>query len=356
MYEQQFNPFGGNLAIVKGYFKSGKILTLGIFYIISVILTFILSSTISFTAIIYRMVEYFSSQGISVPSDVRNTLINSAAGSSIGTAIISSIIPILMAVAFIIIFAKSRNDSPESSPIAGVTIMHVLAIISLIFTIIGVVLVGIVYIILFIAGITAANRYSSYSSYSSGAVTGGVVVVLVVLGIILLAYAFISIFYAVSCKNFYRSVKRSMTTTELESKGAVPYGVFNIIMAVFSVITMIVYMVAIPTAAAIIFISYVVTILIQIFTAIMTLGYNKYINQQKVSINTAPYGAAPMNAAPSAPYNMPDYASPQNPSFNNAAGNNPITGQGQPRASFCPNCGAKTEPGAPFCPNCGTKL
>ena len=45
MYEQQFNPFGGNLAIVKGYFRSGKILTLGIFYVISIVLSFILTAS-----------------------------------------------------------------------------------------------------------------------------------------------------------------------------------------------------------------------------------------------------------------------------------------------------------------------
>ena len=357
MYEQQFNPFGGNLAIVKGYFRSGKILTLGILHIISVVLTFVLSATVSYTAIIYSLMEYFSKQGISVPSELRKALLSYSSSSAIITAVISSIIPVLTAVAFFLLFAKSRNTSESSSPIAGATILHVLAVISMVFTIIGVIVIGIAYVVLFIGGVSAVNRYAS--SY-----TGGVVVVMIILGIVYAAYAFISIFYAASCKNFYRSVKRSMTTTELESKGAVPYGVFSIILAVFSVFSMIYYMVISPQAAAIIFISYVVTILIQIFTAIMTLGYNKYIKNQKMGINTAPYGAAPMNsapmnAAPSAPYNMPDYAAPQqqNPVYGTPVPPaNEQPAPAQPQALYCPNCGAKTEPGAPFCPNCGTKL
>lgn len=352
MYEQQFNPFGGNLAIVKGYFRSGKILTLGILQIISVVLTFVLSASVSYTAIIYSLMEFFSKQGISVPSELRKALLSYSSSSAIITAVISSIIPVLTAVAFFLLFAKSRNTSESSSPIAGATILHVLAVISMVFTIIGVIVIGIAYVVLFIGGVSAVNRYAS--SY-----TGGVVVVMIILGIVYAAYAFISIFYAASCKNFYRSVKRSMTTTELESKGAVPYGVFSIILAVFSVFSMIYYMVISPQAAAIIFISYVVTILIQIFTAIMTLGYNKYIKNQKMGINTAPYGAAPMNAAPSAPYNMPDYAAPQQQNPVYGAPVPPANEQpapAQPQALYCPNCGAKTEPGAPFCPNCGTKL
>ena len=228
MYEQQFNPYGGNLSIVKGYFRSGKILTLGILYIISVVLTFILTASVSYTAILYRLVEFLSKSGISVPNQIIFILLSSSASTAIGTAIGSSIIPIITAVAFIILFAKSRNASENSSPIAGATILHVLAVISLVFTIIGVVAISIIYIVVFAAAVTAVNRYAS--SY-----TGGAVAILIFLGVIVAVYAFISIFYAVSCKNFYRSVKRSMTTSELESKGAVPYGVFSIISAVFSI-------------------------------------------------------------------------------------------------------------------------
>ena len=233
--------------------------------------------------------------------------------------------------------------------------------------IIGAVAGILVYVFVFIVGVSAVNNIassnSSYSTYSQS-LTGGVVAIMVVLGVILLAYVFISIFYAVSCKNFYRSVKHSMTTPELENKGAAPYGVFNIIMAVFSVIYMIAYMVMAPSAAGIIFVSSIVTILIHIFTAIMAFGYNRYINRQKVGINTAPYGAAPMNgapmnAAPAAPYNMPDYAAPQQQTPVYGAPVPPANEQpapAQPQALYCPNCGARTEPGAPFCPNCGTKL
>ena len=367
MYEQQFNPFGGNLAIVKGYFRSGKILTLGIFYVISIVLSFILTASVSFSTLINSAIDYCTRQGISVPPEVRNAFLSQSASSAIISAAISSIFPLLTAIAFIILFAKSRNTSENSSPIAGATILHVLAVISLIFTIIGAVAGILVYVFVFIVGVSAVNNIassnSSYSTYSQS-LTGGVVAIMVVLGVILLAYVFISIFYAVSCKNFYRSVKRSMTTPELENKGAAPYGVFNIIMAVFSVIYMIAYMVMAPSAAGIIFISSIVTILIHIFTAIMALGYNRYIKNQKVGINSAPYGAAPMNgapmnAAPAAPYNMPDYAAPQqqNPVYGAPVPPaNEQSNPAQPQAMYCPNCGAKTEPGAPFCPNCGTKL
>lgn len=355
MYEQQFNPYGTNLAIIKGYFKSGKVLTLGIFYIISVVFSIILGSSIPYSALIDQTLEYMSQSGVNVPIDVRNTLIASVSASTIGTIIMSSIFPILTAIAFVIMFTKSRNTAEDSSPIAGITIMHVLSVISFVFTIIGVIIVGILYIALFIIAMAAANNTSVPRSAGSGAV-----IVMVVLGILYAAFAFISIFYAASRKNFYRSAKRSINTPELESKGAVAYGVFNILLAIVSFINMIIYMVLLSQLAGIVFCSYAITMLIQIFTAIIALGYNKYINRQKNGINTAPYGAAPDNAGPTPPpYNAPTYATPQTQIPVNYPASAPAKDEPlpvQPKVTFCPNCGAKTEPNAPFCPNCGTKL
>lgn len=359
MYDQQFNPYGSNLSIVKGYFKSGKILTLAIFYIISVVFTIILNTSISFNTITYKVMEYLSQNGVDIPYEYRNALLSTSTASTIGTVLGSSIVPILTAVAFILMFVKSRNTAEDSSPIAGITIMHVLAIISLVFTIIGVVILGILYVIAFIASVTAVKSLSSGTSYS-GSVTGSVTIIMVLIGIVYAVFAFLSIFYASSCKNFYRSAKRSITTSNLENKGATAYGVFNIIFAVFSFISMIVYMVIFAPYAGLVFSSYIVTILIQIFTAIVSIGYSKYINRQKNGINTAPYGGAPVQyAAPNSPYNAPAYANPQpsEPYTNSPAA--PETAEpksAQPQAQFCPNCGAKTEQDAPFCPNCGTKL
>ena len=363
MYEQQFNPYGSNLSIVKGFFKSGKVLTIGILYIVSVVLTIIMNTTTSINVIIKQIIDFCNKNNIDVPEEARQALLNSTGASSaytIGSIIGASIIPVLSAIAFFIMFAKSRNASEDSSPIAGITIMHVLAIISLILTIIGVVVIFIFYIIGFIAAMAATKQYSSSHSYGSS-VTGGVTVLLVLAGIILVAYAFITIFYAVSCKNFYRSAKRSITTSDLENKGAVPYGVFNIILAVFSFISLIISLVSFSrfTGAGIIICSNVVTILLQIFTAIFALSYNKYINNQKNGVNTIPYGGAPYNPAPAQaapPYNTPnyDYANPQSqaPYTDNPE---PVSAP-RPQAMFCPICGAKTEPDAPFCPNCGKKL
>ena len=355
MYEQQFNPYGSNLAIVKGYFKSGKILTLGIFYVISVVFSIILSTSIPYGALVEQALEYMRQSGVDIPANLRSTLISSVSASTISTIIISSIVPILTAVAFIIMFAKSRNTANDSSPITGITILHVLAVISFVFTLIGVIFLGFLYIALFVVAMIAVNNVDAPRYAGSGAV-----VAMVLVGVVYAVFAFISIFYAASCKNFYRSAKRSINTPNLESKGAVPYGVFNILLAVVSFINMIVYMVMFPPLAGIVFFSFAISILINIFTAIMALGYSKYINRQKNEINTAPYGAAPYNPAPAAPvYNTPNYANPQpqNQPYPNAADPNmqePISVQ--PKATFCPNCGAKTEPNAPFCPNCGTKL
>ena len=354
MYDQQFNPYGGNLAIVKGYFKSGKVLALGIFYLISVVLSFVFASSVSYSAIIYQMIDLLSRQGVNVPYQVMDQIAASTSSSAIISAVFSSIFPILTAIAFIIIFVKSRNASEASSPITGVNILYVLSMISLVFTIIGVVLFALAYIGIFVIGVVASNRNNS--EYSGLIIAG-----MVFLGLILIVYAVLTIIYCVSCKNFYRSVKRSITTPELESKGAVPYGVFNIIFAVFTFISMSSSFIVFPGVGGVLFAAGLVNLLINIFIAIIALGYNKYITGIKQGINTAPYGAAPYQAAPGTPYNTPDYTAPQpqNPPYADPATpteQQPYTEQPHPQAMYCPNCGAKTDPGAPFCSNCGTKL
>lgn len=363
MYEQPYNPYAGNLDIIKGYFKSGKVLTLGILYVISVVMTVVSTLTISTDRLIFQLMQVLSQYGVSIPSEVRSAMMSSTASgvstaSTIVTAIGSSIFPILIAVAFIIMFAKSRSRSELSSPKAGFTIMHVLAIISFIFTIIGVVLIGILYAIIFIGSVTAVNSYAS--DY-----TGSAVGVMLLIGAAYIVYAFISISYAASCKNFYRSAKRSITTPELENQGAKAYGVFNILSAVFSVFGLIFNIAIFPYSAGIIFLTGVINLLIYIFTAILAIGYSNYINRQKYSINSNYYGGNGGYAAPPV-YNTPHYANPQQNSpyynapddYNNYNQNQYYQDYNAPQnqASYCPNCGAETESNSAFCPNCGTKL
>lgn len=352
MYEQQFNPYGSNLSIVKGYFRSGKVLTLGILSIVSVIANILMATSISYDALIYQLMSILSRQGVSIPPQARQALM-SASTSTIVSVVLSSIFPILTAIAFILIFAKSRNSSEESSPIGGITILHVLAVISFVFTIIGVVLLGILYAIIFFAAVFTVDYYAS--DY-----TGSAVAVMIIVGIIYLIYAIISIIYAASYKNFYRSAKRSITTPNLENKGAVAYGVFSIILAILTLFSMVYGIIMFRASAGIVILAYVLQMLVYIFTAIVAIGYGKYINRQKNEINTVPYGGAAFTPAPEPTpmYNTPFYTQQQNTPYNNAPRyeENANANEPQPQAQFCPNCGAKTEPGAPFCPNCGTKL
>ena len=352
MYEQQFNPYGSNLAIVKGYFRSGKVLTLGILYIVSVIVNIFMATSISYDALIYQIISLLGREGVSIPSEVRYAIMNSSSSTTIVSIISASIVPILTALAFIIIFAKSRSTSEVSSPSAGITILRVLSIITFVFTIIGVVILGIVIAALLILAIYAVDNYGSNTA--TMALTG-----MIIVGVIYVAFAIISIIYAASYKNFFRSAKRSITTPNLENKGAVAYGVFSIIFAVLSVSGMIYNIVLFPASAGIILLSYVIQLLLYIFTAIVAIGYGKYINRHKNSINTTPYGGAAFAPAPEPTpmYNTPYYSNPQqNSPYQNAPRYEEQTYVPQPKAQFCPNCGAKIDSDAPFCPNCGTKL
>lgn len=313
MYEQRFNPYGSNIAIVKGYFRSGKVLTLGIFYIISAVIGLISVLTQPSVNYTYSVIRIFDELNINLPYEVTRSLETSSAYANISTVITSVVVPLLIAVAFILIFALSRTSSETTTPGAGLMILYILSVIALVSTIIVVVAFALIYAVIAVALFKYTG--SSSSAYGSDVSTAARISV-IILGVVLVIGCFLAILYAVMRKNFYRSARRSLSSVELENKGAVGYGVFCIIFAVvqvaFSLLLMGVSATALnaagysssavtgvtaraaPTIVSVlagIALSGLLQILQYIFTAILAIGYGKYINRQKYSYNP-PYGGS----------------------------------------------------------------
>lgn len=367
MYEQQFNPFAANVAIIKGYFKSGKVLAVGILYIVSAILDIL--TILTMPASVYsEVLDSLSKLGISA-TDVYLDYA-SLSVSSVITTFVFAIFTVLTAVGFIIIFTKSRSASPDSTPIAGVTILHVLATIAFVFSIVFTVLFAVAYLIVVIA-VTAF----SYSFYYIAAEIAAVAMIIV--GILLAIVMFLLIFTTVNRKTYYRSVKYSLTTVKLQNKGAGAWGVISIIMAVGRGISLIdaltdTLTTYITAYSILTLLSLIVTFVIHILNASIALGYTKYINLQKSGYNNTPYGGTPNNTYAPAPNNQPVYRAqptyqnpvppqsapaqnpPQTAYYDNFTQNN-APAQEQ-RLSVCPKCGTPVDSSLPFCGNCGNKL
>lgn len=360
MYEQRFNPFAANVEIVKGYFKSGKVLVLGILYLVSLGLSVATALLQPVSATLAQFTELFDQLGIDsseLSSYYSSALSNSTAG-TILTILISSITTILTTAAFFIIFAKSRSKDPASSPSGGIGILHVLSVISFVFAIIATVLTVILYVIMIIV-LSSSNEYFNGDSQSA-------TVFLVIAGFAVALFLFILISFTASQKNFYRSAKWSLTSVELQTSGAVAYGVYNIIFAVFSGLGLIgsvfTAFSSFNLTSLLSLMSSIISFIILIFTASLALGYNSYIKRYKYGYNDAPYGSAPNDAyvpMGSGDY-QPPYGAPSQGDYRDS-----FTNYNMPQdnssgyygsSAHCPNCGAPVNGTSPFCPNCGTKL
>lgn len=363
MYEQPFNPFAKNLAIVKSYFKSGNVLAIGIMYIVSAILT-ILTAVFSASAVgsvvndampqLQEMLSQLKTQ-FHIPEDYYNELITSlnltGISSSISGSAVSVLIAGLIAAAFLAIYFKSRNADPSASPKAGVMILYVLSVITMVMCIIVAVFAAIALIVMF--WLIVQFRTQLDSAYSLVLIFAVSIAVAVVIGL------FLALFTVVNRKRFFGSVKDSISSVELRTEGAKPYGVMLVLMAIFSgfgllsipslFLTAGLFDISSGSYLTYLILSSLAEILnfvLLVLQARLVFGYKKYIEDMKYGYTDTSAPDAPYN-----PYSMGQgFGAPENNPYVNAAPVPPAA------PAVCPSCGSPVDPSAPFCSQCGTKL
>lgn len=358
MYERRFNPYATNIEIVKGYLKSGKVLALGILYLLTIaaaILTVVLQPVNADLDEIIKMLQEMGVDTSNMTYAYSSVASDIGLSSIVATAIASAVI-LLAAIAFFIMFAKSRSADPDADPVAGVTIMRVFSMISFVCAIVLSVICVIVYLAAYFMEDTLVKAINFDGQTW--------MILFVILGILLLIFIFFLIFSAAAYKNFYRSVKRSLTTVRLETKGSVAYGVLNILAAILKGLSLIGYAIILfksfNIANLLAMIVMLLAFLINVFTASLALGYNRYIKQQKLGYNNTPYGGRPNS----------DFSAPRQNGYDGGYQKYTARQQSAPayqdhfsdynlpedRPSYCTYCGAEVDGSAPFCSNCGNKL
>ncbi len=403
MYEQPYNPFRNNIAIVKEYFKSPAVLILAIANIVSIIFSFI-SSFIS--------ADYMKDvmQQLSVYVD-RNLVLQNANG-DFGNEIVKGIrdvlaspdatmtfslpvFPILTVIGLLLLFAKCRNGNPDSSPSGGVTILNVVAVFGVIGAVMAVIGMMIIVVALYVLYAVFQSNPSRTFSIRLGAERLRIdsvflLILAIALTVIVVISSFFILFGAINRKRYIGSIKNSISSVELSNKGAKAYGVYCIIMAVFtgfSIISTVSSLFGNPAEEVyrriglhitkdmtIIYvfslISNIIAIVITILQAKIALGYAKYIDEKKNG-----YGVLPEEGAPAfAPANVgvgvhtqqnpytylaqPKPEAPAAPAARDETFVNPYLDKEDKETAqpTCPNCGAPVDGKAPFCGQCGTKL
>lgn len=399
MYEQPFNPYQQNVTAVKDYFKNGRVLTMGILYIVSLVLSLI---TTAFMMSNSKMILNYAMSLLSQLNPQLSEQIQAdpamldgmtyTSGANLLLAVIPGVLVTgLFIAAYLIIYFKSRNNDPNSTPRAGFTILQVFAVLSLIGTILGA-LILIAGMMLFIGLINMKSGEMPVSVTLSNGTTIDPRTVLNIAVVVMIVYSvlvlFFGLFTTINRVRYIGSVKNSLTTVQLQSGGAKPYGVMCIILGVLSAIGVLGSIVSVlgtgplmPLMLLLAISNLISTVMLFIEGSIAT-GYKKHIDNYLYGYNNTPYGGVqdPSYVVPIADNGSNPYADPVQ-QYNNDYANYNVPQQPTPnydpsyvvpaddqqtyRDSYeqavgtqqktCPNCGAPVGD-YPFCDNCGTKL
>ena len=352
MYDQPYNPFAKNLAVVKDYFKKPATLALAVVRAIVIVLSLIggiifasqIHNYIFLAESMYGQVSSWSGLPAAFPGEIFDFAHESSSllsAGAIASSILSEIIPALIVVALFILYFKSRNADPAASPKAGATILYVFAVIELVCLILACVVMVLSFVVLFWLYFQLKAGAFSSASFTIGipyfdsvmrelritdpnTLLIGICISLV-LGVIVMFFAF---FVVINKKRFYGSIRKSIDTVELHSEGAKPFGVMCILGAIFSGFSALSLLSllftgtllfgrnsAILTPLIIVaFLATVATCVALALEAKLALGYKRHIDDVKYGYSQH---AAPA-AAPYAPFPAgAGYANPQNRPQNN---------------------------------------
>ncbi len=371
-----FNPYAQNVAIVKSYFKKPLVLTQGILYIVSGIIS-VLTTLVMIPTMNNYMDKVFSIPEFTMDmSESEAHFMSSFMDIYMNVAMIVAMIPSLIitalaATAFILIYKKSKNPDPSSSPKAGVTILYILSIVQLV----PIILMCLWFLLIILIMILGAIAMSAEGGSSGDGAAFAVMTV--IFTIIFGGMGTLFLLFFINQVRYYKSILNSLTTVNLSNKGAGIYGVFSIIYGAYLAINTLSSFAIAPmfkamannfpelemmadlfsTMTPAIAVSSVASVLmtgIYIINAIIALGYKKYINNIKNEFNAveyAPVGAVPAMAVDTAQNAQPSLINEENPqipfSYDNFE---------NPAAPHCPRCNSVVNENDIFCNKCGTKV
>jgi len=195
----------------------------------------------------------------------------------------------------------------------------------------------------------------------------------------------VMLFFLINRTRYIGSVRKSMNSVELSRGGAKPYGVFCVISAAFTAMSLLssiptLFVTQEVTVSELNFsltihskfpfvlsvISTAVSLATLILQAKLALGYAKYIDEKKYGYGESnpPAAYAPMGvgvgtrSSQPTPYSYLAQPKTEEPAVKDDSFVNPYLDEEKTAAvePTCPACGAKVDGNAPFCGHCGTKL
>lgn len=309
--QREFNPYEQNARILKDFFSKPLFLILSVCGALSAVLT-VISALVSKSSM--NIYDVFGELSYYMPSSDLYDVLDALNSISIGLSIIVAIYVLLVALAYLLLFLKSKNSDLSSNPKAGATILWVLSIIEMVLFSLLAVLCIIFAVIFFIAASTysSSNSYYSYYSYASSTATG----ISIAFGCVLLIIAVVILLSAISKLRFFSSVHSGFTSVNLSTGGSVAFGVFTILGTISTIITLFSLLSSMRYANAqlmVSIISNIITIVYNICLVIFAFSFNSYI--KKFTRGSAPMAQAPQSGCGS-PYGQQQANQPYNKAQN----------------------------------------
>lgn len=389
-FQTNFNPFSQNVAIVKSYFKKPIILTQGILYIISAILSiasvFVMMPVMNNYFDMFLTIPEFTQDMTAADLEFFNTFMSVYTDIIVFASVIPGVIMLgLTALAFFIIYMKSKNPDPTSSPKSGITILFILSIVQLIPIILASLILLLAIAVMIIASIVISSSETAEVSTLLWVLTA-------IYAIVFGGMIAIFLLFFINQVRYYKSVQNSLTTVNLSYKGAGIFGVFSIIYGVMTALNSLSVFSITPTLNAMTEltpeISYVIdmfssmtplfifsagvsvlTAAIYIISGIIALGYKNHIKSYTEGFSEfsttpqTPYQYTESYVATTQAEPVPQPVSSQEPVVAEQKNNEPqfepvVFNDNTPikQNTYCPRCGTPAKEGDVFCNACGTKL
>lgn len=221
------SPYQQNINIMKGFFRKPIVLTLSIFTFLTVVFQVTVSIINPFITIANSYLDsYLGNIGAS-NINVKQT---ASPGISLFSSVsFSSIITILFAVAFLLLYLQSKQEKANLS--APSTIFKVISIINLIIVALLTLISAAVTAILFII----ATAMNAEPKFAGGSTVESMFTLGIVLCLTLIPICIMLLLESIGQLLFANSIKSSLTSIYLKRKGAVLYGVTEILIAAYTI-------------------------------------------------------------------------------------------------------------------------
>ena len=274
------SPYQQNINIMKDFFRKPVVLLLSVFTFLTLISQITVSFLNPFGAIVSRFLSsYLNSIGASQ--------INVNQGIGVSPSIpLGSILTILFAVAFLLMYLQSKQEKANLS--APSTLFKVISIINVILvSLLTLISAAVVAILILVAPALQANP-----EYADNPAVGMLASLIIALCVILIPLCVMLLLNAIGQLLFANSIKSSLTSIYLKRKGAVLYGVTEILIAVYNIAKVFIFLMCAlaynsqnidpivePLPLALIVMQLTLTAAASVTAGVLAFKYSSYINK-----------------------------------------------------------------------------